>query len=244
MRLTGLWRRRSKKARRGGIAYRAAALGLRLIFAVTVLTILLVIPWRWLPPPTSAFMLRERWGGKDEVEYRWVPMRAISRNLAIAAVAAEDQKFPNHHGFDLAGIAEALERNRSDAGSLRGGSTITQQVAKNLFLWPAQSVIRKGAEAWLTLWLEVLWPKRRILEIYLNIAEFGPGTYGADAAAHRAFGKPPSDLTLPEAARLVAVLPSPRRMSIVDPSDYVEERTREIVEAVGDLGGVRYLDGL
>jgi monofunctional biosynthetic peptidoglycan transglycosylase len=220
------------------------ALGVRLALAALVLTLVFVLPWRWLPPPTSAFMLREQWLGDSAVEYRWVPMDEISPNLAIAAVAAEDQKFPDHHGFDLVGMAEALERNQSETGSLRGGSTITQQVAKNLYLWPAQSAVRKGAEAWLTVWIDLVWPKRRILEVYLNVAEFGPGIYGADAASRRAFGKPPSDLTLPQAARLVAVLPSPRRMSIVNPSDYVEGRTREIVDAVEGLGGIRYLQGI
>lgn len=187
-------------------------------------------------------MLRARIFERIRPEYHWVPLESISPNLAIAAVAAEDQKFPDHSGFDLDAIADALERNRSDSGAVRGGSTITQQVAKNLYLWPAQSLVRKAAEAWLTAWIELLWPKRRILEVYLNIAEFGEGIYGADAASRRAFGKAPSGLTPAEAARLVAVLPSPRRMSILRPSAYVQGRSQEIVTAVGALGGVGYLD--
>jgi monofunctional biosynthetic peptidoglycan transglycosylase len=171
-------------------------------------------------------------------------MGEISPYLAVAAIAAEDQKFPTHRGFDLVAIAEALEENASETGSIRGGSTISQQVAKNLFLWPTQSFVRKGAEAWLTVWIELLWPKQRILEVYLNVAEFGPGVYGAEAASGRAFGKPASALTLREAARLVAVLPSPRRMSIVSPSAYVESRTGEIIAAVEALGGVTYLGSL
>lgn len=238
-------RRRSRdRMKRRGVVYRLTAWAFRVTLVAVVLTILIVLPWRWLPPPTSAFMLREHWIGQNAVEYRWIPMGQISPNLAIAAVAAEDQQFPVHHGFDLVAIAEALERNRSETGALRGGSTITQQVAKNLFLWPAQSLIRKGAEAWLTSWIELLWPKRRILEIYLNVAEFGPGIYGADAASFRAFRKPAGSLTLPEAARLVAVLPSPGRMSIVDPSEYTQRRAMEIVGAVGALGGAAYLEDL
>jgi monofunctional glycosyltransferase len=189
-------------------------------------------------------MLQLRIFGHVRPEYHWVPLESISPNLAIAAVAAEDQKFPYHSGFDLEAIADAFEQNQSDSGALRGGSTITQQVAKNLYLWPAQSLVRKAAEAWLTVWIELLWPKRRILEVYLNIAEFGEGIYGADAASRRAFGKPPARLTATEAARLIAVLPSPRRMSIVRPSAYVQSRSQEILAAAGALGGVGYLDAV
>jgi monofunctional biosynthetic peptidoglycan transglycosylase len=221
---------------RRGWARRLGRVAVRLSIGGVGLTVLLVLPLRWIPPPTSAFMLRARFLEQTRPDYRWIPLEAISPNLAIAAVAAEDQRFPDHPGFDVEAIREAFDRNRSESGRLRGGSTITQQVAKNLYLWPAQSLVRKGAETWLALWIELLWPKRRILEVYLNIAEFGEGAYGAEAASRRAFGKPASGLSMSEAARLGAVLPSPRRMSIVRPSDYVLERTRQIVDAAGSLG--------
>lgn len=239
----GKKKRKSRRKNRRGIVSRTAGLCVRLALLAVISTAAVVIPLRWLPPPTTAFILRERITGENAIDRRWAPMEEISPNLAIAAIAAEDQKFPNHYGFDLVAIAEALERNEGETDNLRGGSTITQQVAKNIYLWPAQSLIRKGIEAWLTVWIEILWPKDRILEMYLNVAEFGPGVYGVDAASFRAFDKAPSDVTLEEAAILVAVLPSPRRMSIVAPSDYVRGRAREIVDAAEALGGVRYLEG-
>jgi monofunctional biosynthetic peptidoglycan transglycosylase len=202
---------------------------------------LLVVPWRWLPPPTSAFMLRERiTGGSPAVHQRWVPYDSISRNLALAVVAAEDQKFPAHHGFDVDAIARAAQEKRKRP---RGASTISQQLAKNLYLWPGRSFVRKGLEAWFTVWLEQTWPKRRILEVYLNVAEFGPGIYGAGAASERMFGKPASQLTLYEAALLTAVLPSPKRMSAANPSPYVRERAEEIERIARGLG-THYVAGI
>ncbi len=210
--------------------------------AVLIVTILLVLPWRWIPPPTTAFILRERVLREEPVHYRWIPRAGISSNLAIAAVAAEDQKFPDHSGFDWVAIREALERNQ-EGERVRGGSTISQQVAKNLFLWPGQSWVRKGMEAYLTVWIELLWPKRRILEVYLNVAEFGPGVFGVGAAADRLIGTSPAELTPYQAAILVAVLPSPKRMSAADPSPYVRTRASQIQAAVGALGGASYLRG-
>ena len=208
-----------------------------------VLTILMVLPWRWVPPPTTAFMLQEHTLGEGTVHYQWVPWDGISSHLPIAAVAAEDQKFPDHFGFDFDEIGKALERNRS-GGRLRGASTITQQVAKNLYLWPGQNLVRKGLEAYFTLAIELLWPKRRILEVYLNVAEFGPGVFGAVAASRHAFGREPAELTPHQAATLIAVLPSPKRMSAAAPSEYVMRRTGEIEAAVAQLGGATYLRGL
>jgi len=150
-------------------------------------------------------------------------------------VAAEDQKFPDHHGFDLSAIGDAL------ATGDRGGSTISQQVTKNLLLWPGRSVLRKGIEAGLTVYLELLWPKQRILEVYLNVAELGPGIYGVGAASERLFDKPAARLNAREAALLAAVLPSPRRWSAAQPGPYVEERARNIRRQVQRLGGPGYL---
>lgn len=227
-------------ARRFG---RRGRLALVIALGWIALTILLVLPWRWIPPPTTAFMLRERIVGEGTIHYQWAPWDAISSHLPIAAVAAEDQKFPGHFGFDLDSIADAMEEKRR-GGRLRGASTISQQVAKNLYLWPGQNLVRKGLEAYFTLAIELLWPKRRILEVYLNVAEFSPGIFGATAASRHAFRREPADLTPRQAATLVAVLPSPRRMSAAQPSEYVMRRSREIQEAVAQLGGAGYLRGL
>ncbi|OGC07434.1 monofunctional biosynthetic peptidoglycan transglycosylase [candidate division KSB1 bacterium RBG_16_48_16] len=209
-------------------------------------SILFVLWLRWLPPPTSAFMIAERWERSDRTEkappvrYRWIDWKSISPQVPLAVVAAEDQFFREHHGFDFQAISEAAERNRKSR-RLRGASTITQQVAKNLFLWSGKSWLRKGLEAYFTVLLELLWPKKRILEVYVNIAEFGDGVYGVDAAAKTFWGKRPSQLTCEEAALLAAVLPNPKRFKVNRPSPYVLQRQQWIVEQMGQLGGVAYL---
>lgn len=222
---------------------RIARVALAAVLGWIALTVLLVLPWRWIPPPTTAFMLQERVFGEGTVHHQWVRWDDISPHLPIAAVAAEDQKFPGHFGFDFDSIADAMEEKRR-GGRLRGASTISQQVAKNLYLWPGQNLVRKGLEAYFTVAIELLWPKRRILEVYLNVAEFGPGVFGVLAASRHAFLREPGDLTPRQAATLVAVLPSPKRMSAARPSEYVMRRTREIQEAVAQLGGAGYLSGL
>lgn len=205
------------------------------------LTIVLVLPIRWIPPSRSAFMLREAALGTEPIRYDWVAWDSISPHLPIAAVAAEDQRFPEHFGFDFDSIAEAWQERRS-GGRSRGASTISQQVAKNLYLWPGQSFLRKGLEAWCTLAIELLWPKQRILEVYLNIAEFGPGVFGVAEASRHAFDREPGDLTAAQAATLIAVLPSPKRMSAASPSEYVRRRARDIQRQVRNLGGPLYLE--
>ena len=222
---------------------RLTRLALAGVLGWIALTVLLVLPWRWIPPPTSAFMLRERIVGEGTLHHQWVRWDDISPHLPIAAVAAEDQKFPGHFGFDFDSIADAMEEKRR-GGRLRGASTISQQVAKNLYLWPGQNLVRKGLEAYFTVAIELMWPKRRILEVYLNVAEFGPGVFGALAASRHAFLREPADLTPRQAATLVAVLPSPKRMSATSPSEYVMRRAREIQESVAQLGGAGYLSGL
>lgn len=204
------------------------------------LPILIVLPWRWLEPPASAFMMRARAEGVA-VEQRWVPWEAISPHLPIAVVASEDQKFPEHRGFDTESIRSALEEEGSKG---RGASTISQQVVKNLFLWSGRSWTRKGLEAYLTVFVEILWPKQRVLEIYLNIAEFGTGIFGAEAAAEGFFNKPASQLSARQAALMAAVLPSPKRMSPARPSPYVEERADWILRQMEQLGGPSYLDAM
>jgi len=210
------------------------------LLVALVLTIAPVLAFRWVPPPTSAFMLRRSLAnlvgsqGKS-IRYRWVDWAAIAPDMPLAVVAAEDQKFPRHWGFDFESIAEAIE-DQGPRHRVRGASTITQQVAKNLFLWHGRSYVRKGLEAYFTVLLELFWPKRRILEVYLNIAEFGDGTYGVDAASKTFFGKHPSQLTQSEAALLAAVLPNPKRLHANTPSPYVEERTHWIEEQMEQLG--------
>lgn len=194
---------------------------------------------RWTAIPTSAFMLQAKLKGQ-RVAFQWVDWHGISPTLAIAVVAAEDQRFPSHHGFDFKAIAGALDENKHRARP-RGASTISQQVAKNLFLWPGRNWLRKGLEAYLTIWIEMLWSKRRILEVYLNIAQFGPGIYGVGAASRTCFNVQPARITDQQAALMAAVLPNPRRMDLQRPSDYVRQRAAEIQYQVSLLGGPAYL---
>jgi monofunctional biosynthetic peptidoglycan transglycosylase len=177
------------------------------------------------------------------VRYDWTSYTAISPHVALAVIAGEDQRFPDHQGFDFVEIQDALE-DQEEGKPLRGASTISQQVAKNLFLWSGRSFVRKGLEAWFTVLLELLWSKERILEVYLNIAEFGDYTFGVEAASRRFFNKPAARLTADEAVRLAAVLPNPLRYRVDKPSAYVLKRQRWIERQMGQLGGVAYLDRL
>ena len=237
--------RRRRGGRGGWRAWLWRALWL-LPLAFIAATALQVLALRFIDPPTSAFMLERqreaaRSGEADfALRFVWVDWDGLSPELPIALVAAEDQHFPTHAGFDLEAIDRALESN-ARGGRVRGASTISQQVAKNLFLWEGRSWVRKGIEAWYTVLIEALWPKRRILEVYANIAEFGDGVYGAEAAARAFFGKPAARLTAAESARLAAVLPSPRRYSVAAPGPYVQRRTAWIARQARNLGGRAYL---
>jgi monofunctional biosynthetic peptidoglycan transglycosylase len=174
-------------------------------------------------------------GQDPALRHRWVGWREIPPSMRLAVVAAEDQNFPHHGGFDFRSILHAARRN-ADGGRVHGASTISQQVAKNLFLWPGRSFVRKALEAYYTLLIERLWPKRRVLEVYLNVCEFGDRTYGVAAAADAFFAEPPSRITRHEAALLAAVLPSPRRFRAAHPSPYVERRAEWIEEQMAHLG--------
>jgi monofunctional biosynthetic peptidoglycan transglycosylase len=203
---------------------------------------------RWVDPPTSSVMVQHRFakwraGESPGVHHEWVPWAQIPKTVALAVIAAEDQRFPDHHGFDLRQLRRAWDDYRT-GGRLRGASTLSQQVAKNLFLWHGRSPLRKGLEIPLTILIEGLWPKQRILEVYLNIAQFGPDTYGVGAASWRFFSRPVAALSSGQAARLAAVLPNPERYSIVDPSPHVQRRIAWIREQMDRLGGVTYLDRL
>lgn len=215
--------------------------------AAMLLSVVIVLVLRWVNPPTSAFMLAARlesWAAKDRkplvLRQQWRDLREISPQAAIAVVASEDQLFPQHRGFDVAQIRKALDE-ADQGGRARGASTISQQTAKNLFLWSGRSLVRKGLEAWFTVLLEAFWSKRRILEVYLNIAQFGPGVYGVQAAGREYFRHDAGRLSASEAALLAAVLPNPVRLKAGAPSAYVQRRRDEILAQMQALGGPGYL---
>ena len=241
-------RRQGGPRRRGPVRRVLRWLGLAALVLVLG-SIVQVLALRFVDPPFSAFMAARQLEAaragdfRFRVDYQWRDADAISPQLALAVIASEDQRFAGHHGFDFEAIRKAAERN-ARGGRVRGGSTISQQTAKNLFLWSGRSWVRKGLEAWYTLLMETLWPKQRILEVYLNVAEFGDGVYGAQAAARRYFGKDAGRLGPAEAARLAAVLPSPRRYSAANPGPYVQRRTGQIQRQMRQLGGVGYLEDL
>jgi monofunctional biosynthetic peptidoglycan transglycosylase len=219
------------------------------VAAWLVLTVLVVLALRWIDPPTSAFML-QRWvaghfesGAPPYVYHEWVDWESIPRRVALAAVAAEDQRFPRHDGFDLVEIERAWKRYQA-GGRLRGASTISQQTAKNLFLWSGRDPLRKGLEAGLTLLIEAMWPKQRILEVYLNIAQFSPDTFGVGAAAWRYFDRPVVALDTGQAALLAAVLPNPEYYRLEAPSTKVRGRADWIRRQMRNLGGAAYLERL
>ena len=211
-----------------------------------VLTMTPVVLLRWVDPFSSAFMLSARleamFAGdfRYRNRYQWVDFERISPNAGLAVIAAEDQQFAFHYGFDLKSIREAAEHNERSK-RVRGASTISQQLAKNLFLWSGKSYVRKGIEAWFTMLIELMWPKQRILEIYLNIAEFGRGVYGVEAASKKFYRHSAARLSRREAAALAAVLPNPARLLANKPSRYVVSRREWIVSQMRALGGPRYM---
>lgn len=217
---------------------RRVALGLGACF---LLSILQVVVLRFVDPPFSAFMAERQlsaWATGEfgpAISYEWRDLDAIAPSLPLAVVAAEDQNFPVHHGFDFRAIEKARASN-ARGHKVRGASTISQQVAKNLFLWSGRSWFRKGVEAWYTVLIEAFWPKHRILEMYVNIAEFGDGIYGAQAASRRFFGVDASRLAPAQSARLAAVLPSPRRYDARRPGPYVQRRSHGIQRQMRHLG--------
>ncbi|PXX89644.1 monofunctional biosynthetic peptidoglycan transglycosylase [Marinobacter vulgaris] len=209
-----------------------------------LLIIAMILLFRFVNPPTSTFMLGHLLSGSShELRQQWVSLDDISPWMPLAVVASEDQRFPHHRGVDFGAIRKALAEYQAGQG-LRGASTITQQTAKNLFLWSGRSFSRKALEAGLALAIDALWPKRRIIEVYLNIAEFGHGVYGVEAASRLYFGIPASQLSQTQAARLAAVLPNPKVLDAASPSAYVWERVAWIRGQMVQLSGLRYLQGL
>jgi monofunctional biosynthetic peptidoglycan transglycosylase len=214
-----------------------------LIFFVT--TVLLIFSMRWINPVTSSIMVQRQISGLfsgefELVNYHWVNYDDVSKFMPIAIVAAEDQNFPNHFGFDFKQIEKALKENKRGR-RVRGASTITQQVAKNLFLWEGKSFVRKGIEAYFTLLIEALWDKQRILEVHMNIAEMGDKIFGVGTASIVYFKKPAASLNIRQAALLAAILPNPLKYSAVKPTSYVRGRQNWIVRQINSLGGPDYL---
>jgi monofunctional biosynthetic peptidoglycan transglycosylase len=217
----------ARRGRRGGVG---RVLG-RLIATILILALVVppawVLAYRFVPPPITLLMIMRMTQGYG-VDHRWRPIARISPAMTRAAIASEDARFCEHSGFDFKAIDKALRHDERRPGRLRGGSTISQQTAKNVFLWPGRSWVRKGLEAWFTLLIETAWGKRRIMEVYLNTVEMGPGVYGVEAAAQRFFHTDADHLTTAQASRLAAVLPSPLKWSAGDPGPYVRRRTGRI----------------
>jgi len=203
----------------GGLLATLARAARRIAVGLAAGAVLLTLAYRWIDPPVTWLMLSERWR-LGAIEREWVGLDAMSAYLPLSAAAAEDANFCRHWGLDLDGIRAAL----ADSERLRGGSTISQQVAKNVFLWPARSWLRKGLEAGFTVLIEALWPKRRIMEVYLNVAEFDEGVFGVEAAARRYWGIGAADLGPQRSARLMAILPDPQRRSPVSGTRFIASR--------------------
>ena len=209
-----------------------------------IIFLLSVIVLRWFNPPFTSFTIQEDWAelGAEKYNLReyWIEATDIPEHLKWAVVASEDQLFWEHQGFDIESIKEAWEQRQTGQRS-RGASTISQQVAKNLYLWPAHSFFRKGLEAGITVLIEFFWPKERIIEVYLNIAEFGPGLFGIGKASVHFFDQTATELSPEQAARMAAVLPSPKRMRVNPPSPYAEQRSRWILRQMTQLTGTAYI---
>jgi monofunctional biosynthetic peptidoglycan transglycosylase len=215
--------------------YRIARFVAKLFLWFVGLSVLLVLVYKWVPVPTTATMALDENG----ITKDWEPLSNIDRNLVTAVIAAEDGKFCLHNGFDTEAIEQAIENN-AKGGRIKGGSTISQQTAKNVFLWQGGGYVRKGFEAWFTFLIENVWGKRRIMEVYLNVAETGIGTYGAEAGAQRYFNRSATRLTTTEAARRAAALPLPKERSVTNPTGF----TRRYGNTIAARMGVVRRDGL
>jgi monofunctional glycosyltransferase len=228
---------RKPRTSRRRFVYRLAVAALGVGFGVPLLAI---VVFRLVPPPLTPFMVVRSVASGVAWDYRWLPLKAMSPHIVRAVIAAEDTRFVQHHGFDWTEMESALAEQRRGR-RLRGASTISMQCARSLLLWPGRGVVRKLLEAYLTVLLEALWPKARILEVYLNIVEWGDGTYGCEAAAQRQLGVRCSALEAEAAARLAAVLPNPHRWTARHPGPYVQRRARAILERMPQvaLPGVR-----
>lgn len=219
-----------------------------ILAGLAIFSIVCVLALRWINPLTSSVIIERKISAiytqtPLKIEREWRDYDHISDALKLAVIAAEDQNFPFHHGFDVNAILSAFKHN-ANSDSVRGASTISQQVAKNLFLWTGRSWLRKGLEVWFTIWIELLWSKQRILEVYLNIAEWGNGVFGAEAASHYYFHHSANTLTQHEASRLAAILPNPRNWDPVNADAFILEKSRWIQQQMVNLGETRYLNTL
>lgn len=213
----------------------------KLLFLFLVASIGLVLLYRFVPVPVTILQLTrcvQQFENEEPIRLKkqWVPLQAISNNLQLAVVCAEDQKFLNHRGFDVKAIEKAIEHNRQQKRK-RGASTISQQTAKNVFLWPSRTWVRKGLEVYFTVLIELFWSKQRILEVYLNVIEMGNGIYGAQAASESYFATSAKDLSPAQAALLASVLPNPREYSAIVPSNYVRKRQAWVLQQMKQWGG-------
>ncbi|WP_285713478.1 monofunctional biosynthetic peptidoglycan transglycosylase [Erythrobacter oryzae] len=198
------------------------------IAAFFALTLVLVVAFKWLPVPVTATMIMDGNG----ITKDWESLDNIDRNLVSAVIASEDQRFCSHSGFDTEAIEQAMRENL-EGGKIRGGSSISQQTAKNVFLWQGGGYFRKALEAWFTFWIELVWGKRRIMEVYLNVAETGIGTYGAEAGSQRYFGHSAARMSRDEASRMAAALPSPKKRSVKSPGGWLARHGNRIERRIG-----------
>ncbi|GAB2942046.1 monofunctional biosynthetic peptidoglycan transglycosylase [Hymenobacter coalescens] len=232
----------------------ARRVALQVLASLFLVTVAWVLVYRWVSPPATWLMLERRshrpeanYGGllpedaSRRIHYRFVSLAEVSPQLPLALVAAEDQRFLMHHGFDTDAILKAAKHNFGEKGNIRGGSTISQQVAKNVFLWQGRSYVRKAAEAYFTVLIELLWGKERILEVYLNVAEMGDCVFGAEAAARQHFGKSAKNLSSSQAALLAAVLPNPLKFQAAHPGPQTRTKQQRVLRNMRRLGGTRFI---
>ena len=223
-----------QRQRQRGFAGRIIAFAIKLILALILLSVLWVLAYRFINPPVTLTMLGDIAAGRG-AERKWMSLEEMDRDMVRAAIGAEDSKFCAHSGFDFDAIQDAVKRNAS-GGRIRGGSTISQQTAKNAFLWQGGGYARKGAEAWFTFLIEQMWGKRRIMEVYLNLAETGIGTYGANAGSLRYFGHDSSAMSGTEAARIAAILPLPKKRGAIAPKGFTRRYGNSIAARIGVVG--------
>jgi len=218
----------------------------KLVLTLFLMSIAWVLLYKWIDPPATLHMIKRRAeAGKEgkadpTINHTFVSLEEMSEQLPLAVVASEDQLFLQHHGFDVEAILDAFKRNRK-GGNIRGGSTISQQVSKNVFLWHGRSYLRKAVEAYFTVLIELIWGKERIMEVYLNIAEMGDGVFGVEAASQLYFKKSAKAIGRQQAALLAAVLPNPIKYSAKNPSGFVLRKRGRIARAMGRLGGITYI---
>ena len=223
-----------KRRRKRSLPGRILGWIVKLVVAFFLISILWVLIYRFVPPPITATMIGDVLAGRG-LHKDWMPISQIDRDMVRATIAAEDSKFCQHNGFDFEAIEDAMQRNAS-GGRIRGGSTISQQTAKNAFLWQGGGYARKGVEAWFTFLIEHLWGKRRIMEVYLNLAETGIGTYGVNAGSQRYFGHDASAMSPTEAARIAAVFPLPKKRGAIAPKGFTRRYGNTIAARIAVVG--------